>query len=232
MSNYYREKSFHSRKKLFTRLRYLAWLVIVGLFAMGLWLVWDVYKSNKSSEDSSVSTKPVTSTIASGTEVHTTPYFQLQTPEKWKAVANESKDGHYVYRRYNSKLVEQEFVVDVNKVGDVVLPLVQVSRVQPVALDTPSTLTVKGEVSPACKTLVPKGTERTPQIVKSLGVSFACNPDSTSYIVAIGMAGGNENLSLTRLDGTKATYRMTFSNLMAQPNVRDLDDIIETFQAR
>lgn len=232
MSNYYREQGYHSRKRLLRRLRYvvLAFLVLV-LAGIGF-LAYDVYRESVASVTPSDPTKAVTSTIATGTEIQSTPYFQFQTSEKWRAIANETKDGHYVYRQYSGPLVEQEFVVDVNRVGEEVLALVQTTRVLPVSATETGNLKLEGNVSDHCKKSVPKETDHTQQIVKISQVSFACNPDSTNYIVVIGVIGGTNVITLPRLNGTTATYKLTYKNVSAQPNARDLDDMVETFEAR
>ena len=232
MSDYYREHSYHSRKRVLRRLRYVL-LVLMAIVLMGIGvLAYDVYRSSMASDTPSASTKPVSSTIASSTEIHNSAYFQFQTPDKWRAIANETKDGHYVYRQYDGPLVEQEFVIDVNKTTEVALPLVQTTRVQPVRTSEGGTILLEGAVSDHCKKSVPKGTDHTPQMIKINQVTFACNPDSTSYIVTIGVIGAGESIMLRRVDGSNATYRMMYKNVTAQPNARDLDDMLRTFEAR
>lgn len=232
MSDYYREQSYHSRKRLLRRLQYALLLLFVVVAAGGAFLAYDVYRSSKSSDTPSASTKEVTSTIAAGSEIHNSPYFQFQTPDKWRAIANETKDGHYVYRQYNGPLVEQEFVVDVNRVVTDVLALVQTTRVQAVRVTETGALQVEGDVSDHCNKFVPKTTNKTQQFIKINQVTFACNPDSTNFIVVVGVVGGSEGVTMTRLDGSKANYRMTYRNVTAQPNARDLDDMLKTFEAR
>lgn len=232
MSDYYREQSYHSRKRLLRRLQYALLILFVAVAAGGALVAFDVYKSSTASDTPSASTKAVTSTIVAGSEIHNSPYFQFQTPEKWRAIANETRDGHYVYRQYNGPLVEQEFVVDVNRVAVDVLALVQTNRVQAVRVAETGSLQVEGDVSEHCSKLVPKGTQKTPQIIKINQVTFACNPDSTQFIVVVGVVGGTEGVGLTRVDGSKASYRMTYKNVTAIPNARDLDNMLQTFKSR
>lgn len=232
MSNYYREQGYHSRKRLLRRLKYsvlvLALAVLVGLG----FLAYDIYRQSVASDTPSNSTKAVTSVITTDTQIQTTPYFQFQTSNKWRAIANETKEGHYVYRQFNGQLVEQELVVDVNRTVPEVLALVQTTRVMPVSITEAGTLKVEGSVSDHCKKSVPKGTEKTQQIVKMHQVSFACNPDGTRFIAVVGVIGGGTTLTIPRPNNGTATYHITYSNVMAQPSGRDLDNILRTFETR
>lgn len=232
MSNYYREQGYHSRKRALRRLRYivLGFLLLV-LIGIGL-LAYDIYRESVASNSPGPSTTEVTSTITTGTEIQTTPYFQFQTPEKWKAIANETKDGHYVYRQFNGPLVEQELVINVNQISEEVLALVQTTRVLPVSVTDNGNFKLEGNVSDHCKKAVPKGTEHTQQTVKMSQVTFACNPDSTSYLVVVGVIGGGTTLKMPRLDGSTTAYKITYRNVTATPNGRDLDDMLKTFQSR
>lgn len=232
MSSYYRNQSYHSRKRALRRLRAVALVLLLVILVVGGLLAYDVYRSSLASDTPGQSTKEVMSVIASDTAVQSSPYFQFQTTNKWRPIANETKDGHYVYRQYNGPLVEQDFVVDVNRVDRLPLALIQTSRVMPIRIADDGMLHVEGGVSDHCKKYVPKGSEKTAQSVKVNQVTFNCNPDSTNYEVVVGVIGGTDNIVLRRLDGSTATYRMTYRNLMAQPSARDLDDIIETFEAR
>lgn len=231
MSNYYREQSYHSRKRALRRLRYIVLgFLLVVLVGIGF-LAYDIYRESIASNNPGPSTTEVTSTITTGNEIQTNPYFQFQTPEKWKAIANETKDGHYVYRQFNGPLVEQEFIVDVNRGGEEVLALVQTTRVMPVSVTENGNFKLEGNVSEHCKKAVPKGTEHTQQTVKMSQVTFACNPDSVSYLVVVGVIGGGTAINMPRLDGSSLAYRISYRNVTATPNSRDLDDMLKTFQS-
>ena len=105
MANYYREQGYHSRKRLLRRLRFVV-LLFLGAVLVGVsFLAYDIYRESIASNTPSASTKEVNSTITTGTEIQSSPYFQFKTPDKWKAIANETKDGHYVYRQFKGPLV-------------------------------------------------------------------------------------------------------------------------------
>lgn len=209
----------------------MALFILVAVLIGTGFLGYDIWQQAKSSDTPTQSTKPVLSTIASDAEILSTPYFQFQATKKWRAIANETQDGHYVYRQYNGPLVEQEFIVDINKVTSEVLALVQTSYVLAVRMSEDGALTPEGTVSEHCKKAAKVGT-RNPQIVKMNQVSFACNPDSGSYTVVIGLVGGTNDMQLIRPDGTKASYRLRYQNVTAQPNSRDIINMIETFETR
>ena len=63
-------------------------------------------------------------------------------------------------------------------------------------------------------------------------VTFGCNPDSTNYTVVVGLIGGTNDMELTRPDSSKASYRLTYQNVTAQPNSRDVINMVETFETR
>jgi len=232
MSRYYRQQGFSKRYRILHRLRYFAFFaLIVVLIGIGF-LAFDILRQTKAGDTPTQSTTPITSTIESNSQIQSSPYFQFQTPKKWRNIANETREGHYVYRQYNGQLVEQEFVVDVNPVSAEVLALTQNSRVLAARAPASGALVVEGTVSDHCKKAVKPGTEKTQQIVKMNQVTFACNPDSTNFVVVVGLVGASTDMSLTRPDGTRAVYRMTYRNVSAQPTARDVDNIVSTFETR
>lgn len=206
-------------------------MVLVAVLGGIGFLVYDVWRQTSSADTPTQETTAVTSTIASNSEIQSSPYFQFQTSKKWRSIANETREGHYVYRQYNGPLVEQEFIVDVNPITTEALALTQTTRVLAARVSDSGTLKPEGTVSEHCKKSVKAG-DKSPQIVKMNQVSFACNPDSTSYTVVVGLVGGTNDMNLTRPDGTKAVYRLTYQNVTAQPTARDVDNIVETFETR
>jgi len=232
MSDYYREQGFHSRKRIVRRLRIFAILTLLAVLVGVGFLAYDIYRQSKQSDTATKSTVPVTSTIVSSTETQISNYFQFRTPLKWRAIPNETRDGHYVYRKFNGALPEQELVIDVNNPVQEPLASVQTTRVLPVTTTGDGALVVDGDVSEHCKKHVPKGTEKIPQNINLKKVSFACNPDSPQYIVVVGIVGGNTVMKLPRPDGTTATYKITYKNLSVSETIGDAKNILETFETR
>lgn len=232
MSDYYREQGFRSRKRIVRRLRVVAIVLLLAiLIGVGL-LAYDIYRQSKQSDAATDMTTAVTSTVVSSTETQASNYFQFRTPLKWRAVPNETRDGHYVYRQFNGTLVEQELVVDVNNQTPEILPAVQTTRIIPVSISANGALVIDGGVSEHCKKYLPKGANNNQQITTFKTVSFACNPDGTQYVVAVGLKGGNTLMTLPRPNGSTATYKITYMNLSASQTIRDAENIIETFETR
>lgn len=232
MSSYYRQQGFSRRQRILHRFRYVAFFVLLIVLIGLAVLMFDVFRQTRTSDTPTQSTTPISSTIESNTQIQTSPYFQFQTPKKWRAIANETREGHYVYRQYNGQLVEQEFVIDVNPVSAEVLALTHTTRVLAVRAPASGALQLEGGVSDHCKKAVKPGAEKTNQMVKMNQVTFACNPDGTIFKVAVGLVGGTTDMSLVRPDGTRAVYRLTYQNVSAQPTARDIDNLVSTFETR
>lgn len=232
MSSYYREQGFNSRKRFLRRLRYIWGFLILGLLVGGAFFAYDAYRQSKQSDVPSQESKAVTSLIVSNSQLQTSAYFQFQSPTNWKAIANESRSNHFVYRQYNGPLLEQELIVDINREVPESLASVQTSRVLPVTVSASGKLTTKGSISPHCKQIIKGGQVLNALVVTYNNVKFACNPGTTTYYAVVGLVGGTNDLVLPRPDGSKATYNITYKNLKAQPTDGDFDNIIDTFETR
>jgi hypothetical protein len=232
MSSYYREQGFHSRKRFLRRLRYVWALFILGLLVGGGFFAYDAYRQNKQSDTPSAESKAETSLIVANTQLQSSPYFQFQSPKNWKAIANESRSNHFVYRQYNGPLIEQELVVDINREVSDVLALTQTTYVLPVTVNASGRLTPSGTVSPHCKDIILPLKSNNPVATTYKNVKFNCNPQSSNYIGVVGLVGGTSSMQLPRPDGSKATYSITYKNLTAQPTAGDFDNIVETFETR
>jgi hypothetical protein len=232
MSSYYREQGFHSRKRFLRRLRYVWGLLILGILIGGGFFAYDAYQQNKQSDTPSQESKAVTSLIVSNTQLQSSAYFQFQSPKNWKAIANESRSNHFVYRQYNGPLIEQEFVVDINRDVAEVLALTQTTYVLPVTVSASGQLKPSGAVSPHCSEIIKPLKSNNPVLATYKNVKFNCNPQSSNYIGVVGLVGGTNSMLLPRPDGSKATYNITYKNLTAQPTAGDFDNIMETFETR
>lgn len=232
MSTHYREHDSRGHRRLRRFLRVVFWLIlVVVLLGLGL-LAWDIYSQAKESDEGSQLSKPISSTVASNTVTHTTSYFQFEAPTKWRAIQAETKEGYYVYRQLNGQLVEQELIITVNDQSQEVLALVQTTRVLPVSATNTGSLNVTDEVSDHCRKSVKPGTEKIPQIITLKRTTFACNPDSTDFIVVAGQVGKTSTMILPRPGEKSAPYRITYRSLSALPTARDFINIIKTFETR
>jgi hypothetical protein len=232
MSSYYREQGFHSRKRFLRRLRYIWALLILGILVLGGFFVYDAIRQNKKSDEASNASAAVTSLVVSSTQLQSSPYFQFQSPKNWRAIANESRSNHFVYREYNGPLIEQELVIDINRESPEVLALVQTTRVLPIKASSLGKLTPNGAISDHCKNGAKPAGARNPLVVTYKEVKFNCNPETSNYIVVVGLVGGTNDMLLKRPSGGTATYNITYKDLTAQPTGNDLDNMIETFETR
>lgn len=231
MSSYYREQGFHSRKRLLRKLRYMWALLLLAVLIAGGLFIYDAVRQAKRADEASSPSTAVTSLVVANTQLQASAYFQFQSPKNWRAIANESRANHFVYRKYNGSLVEQEFVVDINRDSAQPLALVQTTHVLPVKISQNGKFTPNGNTSDHCKHAF-KPDSKTQQIITYRQVTFACSPDNTNYIAVVGVVGGTDSMLLTRPDGNKATYNVTFKNLTAQPTSGDFENIVETFEVR
>ncbi len=232
MSSYYREQGFHSRKRFLRKLRYVWALIIFGLLVGGGFFAYDIIANNNKSEEASNESKAVTSLIVADTQLQSSPYFQFQTSKKWRAIANESRSNHFVYRQYNGPLIEQDLTIDINQESPVTLDAAQTSRVLPVTASKSGKLTPKGTVSDHCRTGLKPNSSRHTLVLTFKEVTFICNPDTSNYVAVAGLVGGTDAMVLSRPGGGTATYRITYRNLTAQPTAGDFDNIVETFETR
>jgi hypothetical protein len=232
MAKYYRQQGETKQRKIVRIVRPILLVVFLSALAAVGYFAYDIFRQLGASETPSASTKPATSTIASNVKVQTTQYFQFQTTEKWRAIANETREGHYVYRGFKGQIVDQELIIDINNQLPEVLDNTLITRVLPVTVSSLGSLTVVQEELVHCKELVKPGTEKQQQLVVHSRVTFPCNPDSVSFQVVVGLVGGNEIMTLPRPNDTKATYKIIYRNLSAQQTAGDLVNIISTFETR
>lgn len=232
MAKYYRQQGETRQRRILKFVRPLMFILFLIVFIAGALFLYDIFGQTKSSTTASEASKPVSSTIVENIQIQTSPYFQLQTPNKWRAVTNETRDGHYVYRQYNGPLVEQEIVIDVNNQSQELLALTHINRVLPVTVSDEGFIDVANTDLAHCKKATKPGTEKTQQILVMEKVSFPCNPDFTGYEAVVGLVNGSNIMHLPRPDGTKAFYKILYRNVSATPNSRDIISIIKTFETR
>jgi hypothetical protein len=232
MAKYYRQQGETKQRKIVRIVRPVLLLTFLcALFVVGFF-VYDIFRQQGAADTPSDTSKAATSTIATNIKVQTSPYFQFQTTEKWRAVANETREGHYVYREFKGQIVDQELIIDVNNQLPDVLDNTLISRVLPVNVSGQGALSVVDEKLTHCKKLVKPGTEREQQLLIYSKVTFPCNPDSNSYEAVVGLVGGTNLMKLPRPDGSFATYKIIYRNLSAQQVAGDFVSMIKTFETR
>lgn len=229
MAKYYRQHGETKQRKFLRFFRPVLLFLFIGTLIIVGWFIYDIFRKQ---DTEPVSSTPVSSTIVASTQIQTTPYFQFQTTNKWRAVANETRDGHYVYRQYNGPLVEQELVFDVNNQVQENLALTHITRVLPVTTTAEGTLNIMPTDLEHCKKSTKPGTEKQQQLVVMNKVTFPCNPDFTGYEIVLGLVGGTNIMMLQRPTGETAPYKIVYRNVSATPNSRDIMGIIRSFETR
>lgn len=232
MAKHYKEYGLSKRERLGRRLRPLVFVVFVAMLVGLGYFIFDIFRQSSAADTASKLSTPINSTIVSDTQIMSSQYFQFQTPDKWRAVANETRDGHYVYRQFNGQLVEQELVVDVNNQNQEVLATTHINRLLPVTATAQGGLSIANSDLEPCKKYVKKGTEKTNQLITVNKVTFPCNPDFTGYEAVVGLVNGTNIMSLPRPNGANAYYKITYRNVSANAGPRDVIGIVRSFETR
>lgn len=228
MSKYYRQEGVPKRRKVLSFLRgVLFFLLLAALVGISLF-IYDLFNQDGEGQTSSETTRAVSTTIGTGFQTQQTPYYKIETPNKWKAITAESKDGHYVYRQMNGSLVEQDLVIEVNNSAQVVLATTHINRVVPIIVNNEGGIDIVNTALDHCKKVAPD--VKNPKLVTMDRVTFPCSPDSRGYEVVVGLVNGTNIMTLPRPDGSVAVYKITYRNLKANESPQDLLSILKTFQ--
>lgn len=230
MYRYKYNKSYHHKSRRARRTTVLA--VFFSIFVLGAaaYIAYDLYKGNSNKEEP-VSQPAFSSVQGASINLFRTEYFQFQTDSSWKEVTSETKEKKYVYRSFKGPLVEHDITVEVNPAPEVVT-LGRTNHVMPVQIEASGQLTIEDGAGDHCGKQVPKTAARLPQTVTQRQVTFTCSVDAVLYQVQVGVVGGTTDMIISRPDGTKATYRITYRNLKFTPDDAILRNIISTFQTR
>ena len=234
MFRYKYNSNYHHKSRRAKRTTTFALLVVVLVIGAGVYVGLDVFFQSlrkKSSETKS----NFSSVQGDSVSIVRTPYFQFQLPSKWQEIASESKDGKYLYRSFNHDLIEEELSVEINRKIPILLYNNYTSHVLPVTFDKSGIFNIVSRLKDPCQAVYPTLPGQTtkpddPRMVKQYDVSFACNPGSGFYQVVVGLAGATEDMTVTRQDGTKIKFNITYRNVTVRLRADSLYDIIESFR--
>lgn len=230
MYRYKYNKSYHHKSRRARRTTVLAVLFSVLVVGAASYIVYDLIKQN-TKKDTPTSQSTVSSVQGASINLFRTEYFQFQADSSWKEIVEESKNNKFVYRSYNGPLIEHDLQVEINPEPEI-MPLARTTHVLPVEIASSGRFSVVDGAGSHCGTQVPKGTPELPLKVTQRQVSFICSVDAVIYQVQVGVVGGSTDLLITRSDGSKATYRITYRNLKFTPDDNMVRNLISTFQTR
>jgi hypothetical protein len=232
MYRYKYNTSYHHKSKKARRVTVVAVIACIGVLVAGVYVGIDVYKQ-LTRKDTTESREVYSSVQGASINLFRTEYFQFQANKNWQEVPGEEKPGHFVYRSFNGPLVEHDMVIDVNSAAVEIVSLARTTRVLPVQIESNGKLSVVDGAGEHCGTLVPKtNTVKLPVRVTQKQVSFICSVDAVLYQVQVGVVGGDTKMVITRPNGAKASYQITYRNLKFTPDDAEIRSIVETFQAR
>lgn len=230
MYRYKYNTSYNHKSRRASRATFLAGFVATLVVAGVGYIVYDLIKHRNIEQP--VSQTSFSSVQGASVNIFRTPYYQFQASDSWKEVPSESKENRYVYRSYKGPLVERDLVININRGSGEVVPLVRTTRVLPVNTNGEGRLLADGTADKHCKDSMPKNAANIPTQVTQRKVTFICTPDAIVYQVEVGLIGGSTNMLLTRPDGSKASYSITYRDLTFNSSDADLRNIVQTFQTR
>jgi hypothetical protein len=228
MSRYQYQTSYYHKRKKARRLHIFGILVVCVISLAIAYVVFDLVKEGAS--ETSVTSESSASVQSAAINIFRTEYFQFQAPRSWREVASESKGTRFVYRSYRGPLVERDLIIEVNPQQKVPLSSVKTTRVWAVKINESGLLTPVGSVSKHCKEAVAEAANQAPQILTLDEVTFPCHPNGGLYEVVAGEMGGTEDLTISRPDGTTATYNIYYRDVTVKSDPEFFRGIIESFR--
>lgn len=220
----YSQKLNYRRRKRYLR---LAWsLTVLVLIALVAGLIYLYYQSAKEDQNNNATSGQTTKYLAPSVRVFDTPYFHFQTNDTWAEIPAETTANKFVYRSIRAGLVEHELVIYVDQIPSNLVG----NRVLPVSQDSGhklSPITVSEHCIKAAG-----GSKAMPVEVVVEQVKMPCKSDTTNYAVLLGRINGSTVMDLTRPDGSKKNYTITYADLRSLYDPTELIQIIDGFQTR
>ncbi len=227
MAPYSHQINTYHRTKRARRFRKISRVVLVIFLIILGFIAYDWFRS--SLKNSTVGQSSEATVQSASINIFRTPYFQFQTDKSWREINESSTNKKYVYRSFESILVQHELIVEVDTTQREVLANTQIAHVIPVEILN-NTLSAVGAISPHCKTLINDPNDRKQRYISYKETEFPCDPDSSIFVVVAGVVGGNELISYKNTDDTVTTLKITYRDSTYSPNGSPLSSIINSFQ--
>lgn len=197
-------------------------------FGFGIYIAVDTFV--RSGDEQSAVGDVSGSVQASTINVFRTQFFQFQADKKWQEVIDSSgTNDRFVYRSFDSTLLQQELIVEVDTIRKVPLDNEQTSRVLPIEIKNNRMVTVDA-ISPHCERLLDESLRNDQQTVTYRNADFPCNPDSSVFMVAVALVGGNNIIPYNDANDVPREIKITYRDSSFTPTGSQLDNIINTFQ--
>lgn len=235
---YHHKVNTHHRAKRAKKVSKIAAL-FVGVFSLGaLWIGAD-YLLTRFQNDTAVSVETSSTVQAAQINVFKTEYYRFQADSSWKEVTDEltfdnsGERKQYLYRRFDGNFIEHELFITINQPeGYKILMHNQPTRILPVDVDAEGRTIVQDAVSDTCFSIQDKeNPDKTPRRLEMSGIEFFCTPDKQNdFVVAIGQSGGSEYIPIKTALGKKAIMTITYRNITASPDARQLQLILSNFK--
>jgi hypothetical protein len=212
--------------KRYKRFKLATKLLVLIMVISGAYVGYDIYSGRK--KEQPVVSKTQKIEVVASSQTYNTEYFQFSAEKDWVLDEKNSTKTEYIYRRYQSELIEHELTIYVNSPKK----SFEATHVMPVGIDG-STKMIAGPVSEHCKsTYPPKGGNRNPSVVKLANTSLLCNPEDIRYRLVVGVVNAGNEIKLKRVNGEVATFVITYNDLTFANSGRDISKIINTFEAK
>jgi len=225
---YHHDDSLHTHKVRAKKVRQVAFVMATGLVIIA-GVVFADWLLNKLSNSNTIVSNEITSTVQASTiSVQRTEYYQFQAPDDWVLVAGQSTENKFVYIK-KGRLASQRLIVYINAVPVNYETNQAITNVLPVELSELGKFINISEVSEHCENSWPDGLARNPSRIVHERVSVVCTPSSKQYNVAIGEYDKDDIIEVTTSSGDDITLKIVYSNLSANPNSGDLQNIISSF---
>lgn len=226
---YYQHDHKAGQERLKRRFRWFGWgmgvALVIGIIVIVIYSFFLV-----SAEDPSVTSTAQTSVISPAISVFQTPYYQFQANDGWEEVKVD-EENKYFYRKRNRAAVEHDLTVYVNP-SQRTINGVKATRVQVVnpAETNDGTLNPVDGISKWCNEAGPDIEDL--QLVTFAGTTFRCIAGGALYDVLVSEMGGTPLITLKRPNGGTVQLLIYYRDLRAVEDGGELDEIVNTFQAR
>lgn len=227
MPRYYHNSSYHHQTRFIRKARKMVVGILVIVVIVGLFVFIDSSRETEQASMPSQPTQEISANYSQPVEIFRSQYFQFQTNKNWKQISNETTGSKFVYRSFDGTLVEHELMIFIN---DKSIPI-ETTHILPVELG-PNYKLVAGKVSDHCRTAFKTQNPKSSNSIRLSEVQFACNPESLSYTVSVGLKDGSAPMNLIRPDGSKSVYGLIYTDFTASPDDHEIQEIITAFQIR